>query len=489
MFKFNLTTLKTLLKNKTVETIHFHGLINHEAALLLKDFLRTNQTCKELHLSNCSIALDDLILLSTAIQQNSLLELLDLSNIHLSDAYSNDPKDRVNYDVPCNEKVEVILHNILNSSSIKTLKLNSMPLQAVDSPLIGKSLELNTSLTSLDLAGMCLNDGAMRAIGQGLTLNKTLLSLNLSCCEGGEDDEDWGLPVVEAVAHNQTLQYLNLNENGLSDKVKKKLISALKLNHTLKVLDLIDIKEEPTFALGDVPQLLAVNSSITSLNIKHHNTEQKLTKKHLQDNKDLSTHLSRDVIYRLLNTGFYQIKLSQNLPCLHTFSDNSLVVYKKAGQILFSAKYRSGEWVTHKLPDEVGTEYENLLEELHGTCNIDNLKFADRVWLEEKLINHGFYPQKHWWPFLHNIATLQEFCLMAVCRNLMQSSGGDAEKNFEAVMNLPDSILNPALEVLSITPKKNPDWLHLTLMSPPTKSHFTSEESLMPNRPMRTSHA
>ncbi|KAJ3209699.1 hypothetical protein HDU67_005993 [Dinochytrium kinnereticum] len=148
-------------------------------------------------------------------------------------------------------------------------------------------LESNSTITKLDLSSNWIESGGAY-LGRSLQINRTLVTLDLSDNKlgllGGAD-------IAEMLGYNSTLRNLCLSGNTLGDKEAVHLAEGLRQNSTLQVLDVSHntIGDMGAIALGAG---LAGNDSLKELNLAWNHIRSRGIGgflMHIKDNPVLST--------------------------------------------------------------------------------------------------------------------------------------------------------------------------------------------------------
>ncbi|XP_067050395.1 NLR family CARD domain-containing protein 3-like isoform X2 [Acropora muricata] len=127
------------------------------------------------------------------------------------------------------------------------------------------ALRVNTSLTSLDLCSISIDDDVLaHSLSEALKVNTCLTSLDLS---DNSIHADGAHSLSEALRVNTSLTSLNLGRNSIGNEGAHSLSEALRVNTSLTSLDLFNnsIHAEGAHSLSEA---LRVNTSLTSLGLK-----------------------------------------------------------------------------------------------------------------------------------------------------------------------------------------------------------------------------
>lgn len=129
---------------------------------------------------------------------------------------------------------------------------------------ISEALTLNEALTYIDLSQNGLDDSTADLLLELLGVLPNLKYLNLE--KNRLQSLQWGY----ILAVNTSLEHLNLNFNALSYTTIKNLLDSLKINKTLKILNLLGCEKSSDFynSIGALLARVLQNSSLTSLTIE-----------------------------------------------------------------------------------------------------------------------------------------------------------------------------------------------------------------------------
>ena len=149
------------------------------------------------------------------------------------------------------------------NTTLTALNLSNNKIGNEGAVSIGQGLEKNTTLTTLDLSTNKIGDEGAVSIGQGLGKNTTLTTLNLSSNEIGNEGAVW---IGQGLGENTTLTALNLSNNKIGNEGAVSIGQGLEKNTTLTTLDLSTNKigDEGAVSIG---QGLGKNTTLTALNL------------------------------------------------------------------------------------------------------------------------------------------------------------------------------------------------------------------------------
>jgi hypothetical protein len=127
------------------------------------------------------------------------------------------------------------------------------------------SLKKNTSITHLDLSYNTLEYEAWKSIGDMLKINSTLKVLEL--IESGFKSEDGCVALVEGLKLNATLTKLNILANGFNRNSTNSLIELIRMNKSITSLSMAsDLFEDPQIS-EQLKEALISNTTIRSLDM------------------------------------------------------------------------------------------------------------------------------------------------------------------------------------------------------------------------------
>ena len=184
----------------------------------LKEVLQMNTTLISLKL--CNINNNGAVNIAKAIQMNTTLHTLDMSDNEISD-----------------DEVIAISDCLKKNSSLEKLNLskNEIKITNEGAKMIAEALQLNTTLKQLDLSINKIFDDGATAISNVLKSNITLQELNIS----HNNITNKGITkITEAIQINSTLQNINISKNHITTEGLLYLMEAVKNNCTLQVVNI-----------------------------------------------------------------------------------------------------------------------------------------------------------------------------------------------------------------------------------------------------------
>ena len=207
-------------------------------------------------------------------------KILSLKNISKLDLRSNNLGD---------ENINIISNYIKdNNIPLKVLNIQSNDITSKGCQSLAEMLKNNKYLKVINLAGNPLGYKGVKYLCNSITFNINILEellLNYTKCNDYCSDD-----IYNMLINPNKLNTLSLIGNNLNNKGIDKILSALKLNKTLKSLSIGDNRNENYKAFSNLVSYLKFNKSLISLDIKSSKINSKtLLKlgKCLKDNKKL----------------------------------------------------------------------------------------------------------------------------------------------------------------------------------------------------------
>ena len=162
-----------------------------------------------------------------------------------------------------NEGANSLAHALRVNTSLSSLDLsgNSIGYEGVNS--LAQALRVNTSLSSLGLHENTIGNEGANSLAQALRVNTSLSSLHLAGnCIGNEGANS----LAQALRVNTSLSSLGLYENTIGNKGANSLAQALRVNTSLSSLDLF-LNSIGYEGANSLAQALRVNTSLSSLGL------------------------------------------------------------------------------------------------------------------------------------------------------------------------------------------------------------------------------
>ena len=206
--------------------------------------------------------------------------ILSLKNISKLDLRSNNFGDN---------NISIISDFIKeNNIHLKVLNIQSNQITSEGSQSLAEMLKNNKYLKIINLAGNPLGYKGVKFLSNSLELNNNILEellLNYTKC-----NDYCSIDIYNMLCKNNKLKVLSLIGNFFHNKGIDKILSALKINKTLKSLSIGDNKNKNYKAFQNLVSYLKFNDTLVSLDIKSskidHQTLLKLGKS-LSNNKKL----------------------------------------------------------------------------------------------------------------------------------------------------------------------------------------------------------
>ena len=221
-------------------------IINDAQVAALAEAIQRNSTLTDLDLSDSSIADAGATALAEAIQTNSTLTVLHLSENIIADAGAT-----------------ALAKAIQRNSMLTVLDLSDNGIADGGATALAEAIQTNSSLRVLDLSDNRIADAGATALAEAIQTNSTLAVLHLSeniIADAG------ATALAKAIETKSTLTLLCLNNNRISDAGATALAKAIQRNSMLTVLDLSDngIADGGATALAEAIQ---TNSTLTALHL------------------------------------------------------------------------------------------------------------------------------------------------------------------------------------------------------------------------------
>ena len=192
--------------------------ISDDGTAIISDTLVINESLKEVNLELNSITQQGAKSLSEAIQVTKILQILDLSYNSISDDGAATISDSL--------KINVSLQELY-------LACNNITHEGVKK--ISEAITMTATLQKLDLNNNNISDDGAAAISDSLKINVSLQELNL---QSNNIIHEGVKKIAEAIQVNKTLQKLDLSCNKISDDGAAAISVSLKINVSLKELNL-----------------------------------------------------------------------------------------------------------------------------------------------------------------------------------------------------------------------------------------------------------
>ena len=264
--------ITSLLSTSTANTPTIHlvvdGIDDHRLKMLLNElsndpFRKKSASAvalsHKLDLCTPSISGQGLGHIAAHLKRSSAISELVVCN---ADFYSDD---------------DVLLHiaeAMLTNSSITKLGLSCMRLHCTekDGFALTRMLQVNKSLTHLDLSANRILDTGACCLFEGLQRNTTLVNLNLSNTCLTIKDVITAKFLTKLLHLNKSLTHLDLSHNEISNSGLRSIFKGLQHNITLLHLNLSNnagIATTNPDTIRSLTKMLHVNQSLTHLDLSH----------------------------------------------------------------------------------------------------------------------------------------------------------------------------------------------------------------------------
>ena len=255
--KFLTRGLFKCLNTDSMGTIQFeleYNNIHEEGAGHIGHFLRNTAIVRKLNLSGNGIGGSGLKSLCEGLTTNTSLSVLYMRNCSMQVSDDNGPMLCEMLSTNCCLKVlsltgnpiradglKFLCHGLLTNTSLTDLYVIKCSIDNISEEsgsALAKMLSENCTLTTFSLFQNSIGEDGLTYICKGLSRNTALIELNLSACSVSISEAN-GPPLISALRNNRTLEVLNLSDNSeLSDSGCDYITTALKDNASLRVLQL-----------------------------------------------------------------------------------------------------------------------------------------------------------------------------------------------------------------------------------------------------------
>ena len=251
--------LKQSLAIVTYLDLSDNGLSNVRAACCIFEGLQCNTTLVNLSLQRNNIDPDTARFLTKMLRVNNSLTYLNLTRNNLAESGARS-----------------IFKGLYQNTTLMKLLLEKNTITATNPDTarsLTKMLQVNKSLTHLDLSDNYLADSGARSIFEGLQHNTTLMKLLLEKNTITATNPDTARSITKILQVNNSLTHLNLSRNSLSDLGARCIFEGLQCNFTLVKLSLRDngITSTNLDTATSLTKMLQVNKSLTHLDLSGNN--------------------------------------------------------------------------------------------------------------------------------------------------------------------------------------------------------------------------
>jgi Ran GTPase-activating protein (RanGAP) involved in mRNA processing and transport/GTPase SAR1 family protein len=204
----------------------------------------TNSSLTSLNISNNNLGHEGGRQVAEALMTNVVLKCLDISENKLGP-----------------DGCQAIAGALASNSVLETLNISRNDIRCNGAEYLAKALTVNVTLKSLKCVANGLAQVGIKQLAEALKMNTSLISLDLRaghvCVQGA-------MHLADALKHNNTLKNLDIGPNGIFDEGAIHLAEALKVNTGLTSLKMVRtfIGDVGCIALADA---LLENSTLTTL--------------------------------------------------------------------------------------------------------------------------------------------------------------------------------------------------------------------------------
>ena len=224
--------------------------INNNGAVNIAKAIQMNTTLQTLDMSNNKISDDGVIAISDYLKRNSLLEKLNLSKNKITDKGAN-----------------MIAEALQLNTTLKQLDLSINKIFGDGATAISNILITNKSLQELNMSKNEITNKGAKMIAEALQLNTTLKQLDLSI---NKIFDDGATAISDVLKGNITLQELNISHNNITNKGIKKITEVIQINSTLQNIN-ISKNHISSDGLLYFMETVKNNCTLQVVNITHNN--------------------------------------------------------------------------------------------------------------------------------------------------------------------------------------------------------------------------
>ena len=239
-----------LERNGSLEELNLRGniAVTGVGHMALGESLKRNRGLKTLNISYCCIDDQGVKSLASALETNSLLEELDLSENHavtgiglmsLGESLKGN-RGLKTLNISCcgidYQGMKSLASALEMNGSLEELDLSeNRAVTGIGHMALGESLKRNRGLKTLNISHCCIDDQGMKSLASALEMNGSLEELNL---RGNRAITGIGhLALGESLKRNRGLKTLNISYCYIDDQGVKSLASALEMNGSLDELN------------------------------------------------------------------------------------------------------------------------------------------------------------------------------------------------------------------------------------------------------------
>ena len=240
-------------------SLRLSNLIAESSFVRISDMLKSSPALFEVIIESSELSVEGLQCISLALQNNSSLSILILSDSNfamftkqqLCDVqvaftnalHQNETLHTLQFSFCSNFDIaELLSKGLRHNCGLKKLVLKHCSITSHGMTMLAKALERHYTLDELDIAYNPIGDDGATAIADMLSVNDTLLTLNIADCY----ISDFGLEVIAiALVVNTALRELNISRNLITDNGLIMLGQKLKNNTTLETLHMMHLEHSP----------------------------------------------------------------------------------------------------------------------------------------------------------------------------------------------------------------------------------------------------
>ena len=264
LYNFELLGLERISTNSTLTSLElFHPTMDKEQAMALKQVLIENTTLREIKLFNCIKSMEVAEVVAEGLQCNTGITKLKLLNIKVVGTLLQRLRKNTTLtslklsDLEIDEEGAMALQQVLiENTTLREIKLLNCIKSMEVAEVVAEGLQYNTGVMKLTLESI---DG-VETLLQKLRKNTTLTSLKLSDLE---IDEEGAMALKQVLIENTTLKEIEPNECIKSMEVAEVVAEGLQYNTGVTELVLESIE------VGKLVQRLRNNTTLTSLELKY----------------------------------------------------------------------------------------------------------------------------------------------------------------------------------------------------------------------------
>jgi len=255
---------EALKSNRSVLRLGLGGnLITNAGVEALADALEVNRAVKEIDLQyNEDITASEAEVVSDALQVHQALRLIaqdynlnrGLTQATAVAGYSEEMSSPPRH----TPRLEAVARALQENRAVTSIQRGVQHIGTA-SQALAEALEVNVSVTSINLQEATIGDAGCKALADALKVNATVSSINLARNDIGDDGAK---ELAEALKINRSVTEISLTRNNIGDEGAQALAEAIAINSSIVKVDLSfnsRIGEVGAQALEEVRQ---ANSSV-----------------------------------------------------------------------------------------------------------------------------------------------------------------------------------------------------------------------------------